>query len=122
MNESAINPACGRPYGGPLLKWDWGTSTFQLVAGIKAAGVRVTVMPETHMPWIVDGCGQLRGWSRTLKNLYGPPPQGQVFDVTAANGICKALRLCSQLPCLVVRDGWHASMPAWLPTLRHHVF
>ncbi|KAI7840465.1 hypothetical protein COHA_005767 [Chlorella ohadii] len=85
VNESAVNPACGKPYGGPLLKWGWATSSFQPVAGIKAAGVRVTIMPETHMPWVVDGCGQLRGWSRSLKNLYGPAPHGQLYDVAAVN-------------------------------------
>ncbi len=86
MNESAANPACGRAYGGPLLKWNWRTISFQPVAGIKAAGVRVTVMPETHRPWIVDGCGQLRGWSSSIKNLFGPAPQGKPFDIAAVNG------------------------------------
>jgi len=92
VNTSATSPACGKPYGGPLLKWDWGTSSFQPVPGIKADGVRVTIMPETHMPWIVDGCGQLRGWSRTLKNLYGPAPQGKEYDIAAVNGTGKIVR------------------------------
>ncbi|KAI7840331.1 hypothetical protein COHA_006113 [Chlorella ohadii] len=85
VNDSVVNPACGQPYGGPLLKWNWGTTSFKPAAGINAAGVRVTVMPETHRPWIVDGCGQLRGWSSSMKSLYGPTPQGRAYDVAAVN-------------------------------------
>jgi len=90
VNESALSPSCGKPYGGPLLKWTWGTSSFKPVAGVKAAGVRVTVMPETHKPWIVDECGQLRGWSPRLKNIYGPVPHGKTYDVAAWNGTGQA--------------------------------
>ena len=92
MNDSATNPACGRPYGGPLLKWDWVTTSFQPVAGISAAGMCVTVMPETHKPWVVDGCGQLRGWSAQGKRLFGPTPQGELFDITAVNNTGETFR------------------------------
>ena len=108
VNESAVNPACGKPYGGPLLKWGWATSSFQPVAGIKAAGVRVTIMPETHMPWVVDGCGQLRGWSRSLKNLYAPAPQGQLYDVAAVNATCK---FCGVQPAALLLKQAHRGMP-----------
>lgn len=55
--------------------------------GISVSGYRVTVMPETHMPWIVDGCGQLRGWTATMKALFGPAPQTNTFfDIAAING------------------------------------
>ena len=89
VNESSINPLCGRPYGGPLLKWDWASSSFQPVPGIKAAGFRVTIMPETHMPWVVDGCGQLRGFTASLKSVYGPAPPSTLatyYDIAAVNG------------------------------------
>ena len=55
--------------------------------GIIASGYRVAVMPETHMPWIVDGCGQLRGWTATKKGLFGPSPKTDTFfDIAATNG------------------------------------
>ncbi|PRW57766.1 inositol monophosphatase [Chlorella sorokiniana] len=86
VNATAVNPACGQPYGGPLLKWDWASSAFKPVPGMSAAGMRVTIMPGIHKPWIVDGCGQLCGWSAQGKNLFGPAPQGRRYDVAAANG------------------------------------
>ena len=86
-NYSATSSACGQPFGGPLLKWDYAASRFSSVAGINAAGYRVAVMPETHMPWIVDGCGQLRGWTANKKALFGPTPQTKTFfDIAAVNG------------------------------------
>lgn len=74
-NETVLNPICDRPLGGPLLKWDWATSSFRHVPGISGAGYRIAIMPETHMPWIVDGCGQLSGWTPSLKRLYAPVPK-----------------------------------------------
>ena len=85
VNESAINPACNKPYGGLLLKWNWGSSSFRPVPGVTGAGYRITIMPETHMPWIVDSCGQLSGWTPSLKRMYGPAPQGRMYDITAVN-------------------------------------
>ena len=69
------------------MRWDWPSSTFKAVAGISGLGYRVAVMPNTHQPWIVDGCGQLRGWTATNKNLYGPTPTTNTyFDIAAING------------------------------------
>lgn len=86
-DTTKINPACGKPYGGQLLKWSWASSAFKPVAGISAYGYRLAIMPETGMPWIVDGCGQLRGWSASKKNLLGPNPKTTTyFDISAAGG------------------------------------
>ncbi|PRW58021.1 periplasmic substrate binding [Chlorella sorokiniana] len=85
-DAASVNPACGKPYGGPLLKWDWASSSFKPTASAKGAGYRVTIMPGVKKPWIVDGCGQLSGWGQGWKRLYGPAPQGQLFDIAAVNG------------------------------------
>lgn len=114
VNESAINPLCGRPYGGPLLKWDWASSSFLPVPDITAAGFRLTVMPETHMPWVVDGCGQLRGWSASLKSVYGPAPASTLrtyYDIAAVNGTGTEPRLFCMLSCVALLR-W---MPPRLP-------
>lgn len=53
--------------------------------------MRVTVMPGHKKPWIVDGCGQLSGWGLDWKRLYGPAPQGQLYDIAATNGTGEAV-------------------------------
>lgn len=118
MDEFKVSPACNRPYGGPLLKWNWATSSFWPVASMAAVGMRVTIMPGVKKPWVVDSCGQLIGWGQGGKRLYGPAPQGQLYDIAAANGtgglLCTTLedRRTAQAACSV---GWHGSMGSSAP-------
>ncbi|PRW20897.1 PAS domain-containing sensor histidine kinase [Chlorella sorokiniana] len=112
-NKSVTSAACGKPSGGPLLKWDSAASKFAAVPGISAAGYRVAVMPETHMPWIVNGCGQLRGWTASKKSLFGPSPQTNTFyDIAAVNGTdptygrrFRAANSLPGLPAVMQSDG-----------------
>ena len=69
-----------------MLRWDWASSSFKAVPGIAGLGYHITIMPDTHMPWIVDGCGQLRGWTASKNNLFGPAGSSGYYDIAAANG------------------------------------
>ena len=69
-----------------MLRWDWASSSFKAVPGIAGLGYHITIMPDTHMPWIVDGCGQLRGWTASKNNLFGPAGNSGYYDIAAANG------------------------------------
>ena len=38
-----------------MLRWDWASSSFKAVPGIAGLGYHITIMPDTHMPWIFLG-------------------------------------------------------------------
>lgn len=88
VQSTGGNCAAGKPRGGALLKWD-GASSFVEDAVRKTFGYRLSVMPGTGVPWTVNGCGQLNGFS----TLSGKPKLGQTaagttsfFDIVTVDG------------------------------------
>lgn len=70
------------------MKWD-GASSFVLDSVKQAYGYRLTVMPGIGVPWVVNGCGNLTGFS----TISGKPKLGQTaagtssfFDIVAVDG------------------------------------